>query len=142
MDQAMTNHTQERRAARTAAAVLATLALVATACSHGTTKRSTWADRLPTSDCQPRTRQAQIKLGGCPKLADVQRPTPAEVCEFVNYMNRKQGIEGTLVPEGLDGPGCLQWRVNPSTGRPERYGTGRKQGCVSVEDAINNFKLP
>lgn len=119
-----------------------TLALLTTACSHGATKKSTWADRLPTSDCQPRTQQARSELGGCPKLADPQHPTPPEAREFVNYMNRKQEIEGTVVPEGLDGPGCLQWRVDPSTGGPERYGTGSKQGCISIENAIKKFKLP
>ena len=137
----MTNQTQRRRATPIAPAALILLALTI-ACSHGRGKKHTWADRLPTSDCQPRTQQARSQLGGCPELEDSEHPTPAEVREFVRYMNRKQEIEGTVVPEGMEGPGCLQWRVNPSTGQPERYGTGRKQGCISLEDAIKNSNLP
>lgn len=138
----MRNYARVPRIANTASAGLTTLVLLTTACSHANGKKYTWADRLPSSDCQPRTQQAQSALGACPKLIDLQHPAPEEVREFVRYMNRKQQIEGTVVPEGLDGPGCLQWRVNPSTGQPERYGTGRKQGCISVEDAIKKFNLP
>lgn len=65
-----------------------------------------------------------------------------KVREFVDYMNKNQQIEGTVTNEGLEGPGCLQWRINSANGQPEMYATGKKQGCVSVEDAIKKFKLP
>jgi hypothetical protein len=138
----MPGHTQIRHARRATPTTLITFVLLTAACSQGNGRKYTWADRLPTSDCQPRTSQAKNALGGCPKMTDPEHPTPDEVREFVNYMNAKQRIEGTVVPQGLEGPGCLQWRVDPSTGQPERYGTGRKQGCISFEDAIKNSNLP
>jgi hypothetical protein len=134
-------HSHVRYNVRRALPLLVALTAPLTSCSRAEQKNFTWSDRLPSSDCQPRTQQAREKVGFCPNLADPQRPAPHEVREFA-YMNRKQEIEGTVVPEGLEGPGCLQWRVNARTGQPERHTTGKKQGCISVEDAIKNFKLP
>jgi len=122
--------------------MLVVLAALTAGCSRGNQKKYTWADRLPTANCGPRTQQAKQQIGNCPELGDPQHPTPEEVREFVNYMNKKQQIEGTVTNEGLEGPGCLQWRVNPVNGQPEMYATGKKQDCVSVEDAIKKFKLP
>ncbi len=102
-------------------------------------KKYTWADRLPQSDCQPRTADAKAKLGTCPKLADSQHPTTDEVNEFVAYMNKKQQIEGTLETDGLEGPDCINWKVDPS-GQPRSYRTDKKQGCISYGQPLQNFK--
>lgn len=138
----MRDHTRIRYHRSSARVMLIALVALAAGCSRGNQKKDTWADRLPTANCEPRTQQAKQQIGNCPALASPPHPTPQEVREFVDYMNKKQQIEGTVTHEGLEGPGCLQWRINSANGQPEMYATGKKQGCVSVEDAIKKFKLP
>jgi hypothetical protein len=138
----MRSHTRVRRYRSSALVMLIALAALTADCSRGDQKKYTWADRLPTANCEPRTQQAKRQIGNCPSLASPQHPRPEEVREFVDYMNKKQQIEGTVTNEGLEGPGCLQWRINSANGQPEMYAAGKKQGCVSVEDPIKKFKLP
>lgn len=112
------------------------------ACSkNADEKHYTWADRLPQSNCEPRTAQAKAQLGGCPKLADPQHPTPEEVRQFVDYMNKKQAIEGTVVMEGLEGPGCINWTVD-ADGQPGMHHTQQKQGCINVEEQLRKYHTP
>ena len=125
-------------------AILATAALaliVLSACRKNDEKKYTWADRLPQSNCDTRTPEAKAKLGGCPKLADPQHPTPEEVSEFVDYMNKKQAIEGTVVMEGLEAPGCVKWKVD-AYGQPAQYYTEQKQGCINVEEQLRKHHTP
>ena len=117
------------------------LAIVLTGC--GPKKKYTWHDRLRMSDCQPRTQDVKTKLGGCPKLADPQNPTPEEVREFVDYMNRKDQTEGTMTTLGVDKPGCWHWTINTS-GSPEMVKTPKQEGCSASEfqKTLKNYKLP
>ena len=100
----------------------------------------TWNHRLPLVGCNPRTLDAKAKLGDCPKLSDPQHPRPEEIQQFVDYMNRKDAVEGTVTDQGLNAPGCFQWRID-KYGQPERFRTDKKEGCVSLEP-LQRYKLP
>lgn len=119
-----------------------TLALIIVSTCRQNEKKYTWADRFPQDDCVPRTPQAKAQLAGCPKLADPQHPTPQEAREFVEYMNKKQAIEGTVEMEGLQAPGCVEWRIDPRTGQPSSHHTEQKQGCINTEQQLKKFKIP
>ena len=120
-------------------AVTLTVVAITVACRKA--KNYTWQQVLQTVSCEPRTPQAKAQLGGCPKVADLQHQTPEEVQEFVAYMNKKDAIEGTVDSGGFQGPGCLQWQIDPKTGRPMAQKTGKKQGCSNLEQ-LQNYKLP
>ncbi len=115
------------------------LSLIAGACHKA--KNYSWQQVLRTVGCDPRTAQAKSQLGDCPKVADPQRPTSEEVQEFINYMNRKDALEGTLASGELQAPGCLQWRVDSATGQPTVERTSKKEGCSNAEQ-LKNYKLP
>ena len=115
------------------------LLFVTAACRK--TKNYSWQQVYRTVSCDPRTPQAKAQVGECPKLADLQHPAPEEVREYVDYMNRRDAIEGTVDSGGLEGPGCLQWRIDPATGRPDITGTGKKQGCFNLQP-LQNYKVP
>ena len=115
------------------------LLFVTAACRK--TKNYSWQQVYRTVSCDPRTPQAKAQVGECPKLSDLQHPTPEEVREYVDYMNRRDAIEGTFDSGQLEGPGCLQWRINAATDRPTVTGTGKKQGCSNL-DQLQNYKLP
>jgi len=119
---------------------LTLIALSLTAACHKA-KNYTWQQVLRTVSCDPRTPQAKTQLGSCPKVADLQHQTPEEVQEFIDYMNKKDVIEGTVDSGGFQGPGCLQWRIDPKTGRPVAHRTGKKVGCSNLEP-LQNYKLP
>jgi len=100
-----------------------------------------WQQVYRTVSCEPRTPQAKTQVGDCPKLADLAHPTPEEVREYVDYMNRRDAVEGTLNSGQLEGPGCLQWRINTTTNRPEVTRTGKKEGCSNLQQ-LQNYKVP
>ncbi len=104
-------------------------------------KNYSWQQVYRTVSCEPRTPQAKAQVGECPKLADLQHPTPDEVREYVDYMNRRDAIEGTVDPRGLEGPGCLQWRIDAATVRPTVTTTGKKEGCSNLQQ-LQNYKVP
>lgn len=116
------------------------IATALTAACHKA-KNYSWQQVLQTVSCEPRTSQAKAQLGGCPKVADLEHQTPEEVQEFVAYMDKKDAIEGTVDSGGFQGPGCLQWRIDPTTGRPMAQRTGKKLGCSNLEQ-LQNYKLP
>jgi hypothetical protein len=118
-----------------------TLAAVALSIACNKAKNYTWQQVLRTVSCEPRTPQAKTQLGGCPKVADPDHPTPEETQEYVNYMNRRDALEGTVGPLGFQGPGCLQWRIDPTTRRPAFDRTAKKEGCSNLEQ-LKNYKLP
>ena len=115
------------------------LLLFAAACRK--TKNFSWQQVYRTVSCEPRTPQAKAQVGECPKLADLQHPTPEEVHEYVDYMNRRDAIEGTLNSGQLEGPGCLQWRIDDTTNRPTVTATGKKEGCSNLQQ-LQNYKVP
>lgn len=105
-------------------------------------KKYTWKDRMPTVDCTPRTAKAKAKLGGCPKLADYQHPTLEEQSEFVDYMNKKNAIEGTIMFGDYYPPGCLKWSVDPTSDVPKSTPI-KKPGCEqNLEKKLRTYKLP
>jgi len=104
-------------------------------------KNYSWQQVYRTVSCEPKTPQAKAQVGECPKLADLQHPTPEEVREYVDYMNRRDAIEGTVDSRGLNGPGCLQWRIDAATGRPTVTTTGKKEGCSNLQQ-LQNYKVP
>jgi len=118
----------------------ALLLLVLTAACRKT-KNFSWQQVYRTVSCEPRTPQAKTQVGECPKLADLQHPTPDEVREYVDYMNRRDAIEGTVDSRGLEGPGCLQWRIDAATDRPTVTTTGKKEGCSNLQQ-LQNYKVP
>ncbi len=118
-----------------------TLTVVAITVACHKAKNYTWQQVLQTVSCEPRTPQAKAQLGGCPKVADPEHPTPEEVQEYVAYMNKRDALEGTVGPQGFQGPGCMQWQIDPTTGRPAPQKTGKKQGCSNLEQ-LQNYKLP
>ena len=119
---------------------LALLLLVLTAACRKT-KNFSWQQVYRTVSCEPRTPQAKTQVGDCPKLADLAHPTTEEVREYVDYMNRRDAIEGTLNSGQLEGPGCLQWRIDATTDRPEVSRTGKKEGCSNLQQ-LQNYKVP
>jgi hypothetical protein len=118
-----------------------TLCVVALSGACHKANNYTWQQVLRTVSCEPRTPQAKAQLGGCPKVADLQHQTPDEIQEFVAYMNKKDAIEGSVDSGGFQGPGCLQWRIDSATGRPVSQKTGKKEGCLNLEQ-LQNYKLP
>jgi len=116
------------------------IVLAATACHHG--KQYTWADRFPQDDCNPRTARAKEQLGACPKLADPQHPTQKETQEFVDYMNRKNAIEGTMLLADYYPPGCWKWSVNPNTGNVDSGPTAKKDCGQNLEQKLRNSSVP
>ncbi len=140
MSKPQRRRTTERSKSLIIGVALLTAASAVTACKKQ--KKYTWRDRLPTAGCDPRTAEAKAKIGACPKLADPKHPTPEEIREFVDYMNKKQEVEGTVATDGLEGPGCVQWRIDPGSGQPTSYHTEKKQGYISYEEQLRNFKLP
>ena len=121
-------------------AALVTAAVVFSACAQK--KKYTWADRFPQDDCNPRTAKAKAELGGCPKLADPQHPTLEEKREFVEYMNKKNAIEGTYAGDYYP-PGCWKWSIDPKTGDVTSGPTGVK-ACEkdNLEEKLRDFKIP
>jgi len=115
------------------------LLLLAAACRK--TKTFSWQQVYRTVSCEPRTPQTKAQVGECPKLADLQHPTPDEVHEYVDYMNRRDAIEGTLNSGELEGPGCLQWRIDGASGRPTVTATGKREGCSNLQQ-LQNYKVP
>ncbi len=59
-------------------------------------KNYSWQQVYRTVSCEPRTPQAKTQVGDCPKLEDLAHPAPEEVREYVDYMNRRDAVEGTL----------------------------------------------
>ncbi|MGH9451055.1 MAG: hypothetical protein ACRD11_11015 [Terriglobia bacterium] len=136
------NHTPNRLYGRATilCAALATAVIVLSACAQK--KQYTWADRFPQDDCNPRTAKAKEELGGCPRLADPQHPTLQEKREFVEYMNKKNAIEGTYAGDYYP-PGCWTWSIDSRTGDTTSGPTGMK-GCDkdNLEKKLRNFKIP
>lgn len=128
-----------RRAAILCAAFLVAVILLS-ACAQK--KKYTWADRFPQDDCNPRTAKARAELGGCPRLADPQHPTLEEKREFVEYMNKKNAIEGTYAGDYYP-PGCWKWSIDPNTGDATSGPTGMKS-CEkdNLEKKLRDFKIP
>jgi len=120
--------------------VLVMAAITVSACSQG--KKYTWANRFPQDDCNPRTAKAKDELGGCPKLANPQHPTLQEKRQFVNYMNKKNAIEGTILLGDYYPPGCWKWSVNPKTGAVDSGPTGKKGCGHNLEKKLRNYSLP
>ena len=124
-------------------AALMVAAVVSTACHQdGTEKKYTWADRLPSADCNPRTPKAKADLGGCPSLTDPQHPTPEEEHEFVTYMNKKDAIEGTNMDGAILPPGCYQWGIN--AGQVNFRKVSNDQHCQGsdLEKKLQNYPSP
>jgi hypothetical protein len=119
----------------------AALFLIALAPACRKAKNYSWQQVYRTVGCEPRTPQAKTQVGDCPKLADLTHPTPEEAREYVDYMNRRDAVEGTLNSGQLEGPGCLQWRINITTDRPEVTRTGKKEGCSNLQP-LQNYKVP
>jgi hypothetical protein len=119
---------------------LTLIAATFTAACHKA-KNYTWQQVLPTVTCEPRTPQAKAQLGSCPKVADPQHPTPEEAQEYVDYMNKRDALEGTVGPQGFQGPGCLKWRIDPTSGQPTFDRTTKKEGCSNLNH-LQNYKLP
>lgn len=119
---------------------LVTAAIALSACAQK--KKYTWADRFPQDDCNPRTAKAKEELGGCPKLADPQHPTLEEKREFVEYMNKKNAIEGTMLDQYYP-PGCWKLSLDQNTGQITAGPTGTK-ACEkdNLEKTLRNFKIP
>lgn len=136
----MTRNTHLQRQAGIFCAALVAAAIVLSACAQK--KKYTWADRFPQDDCNPRTAKAKEELGGCPKLADPQHPTLEEKREFVQYMNKKNAIEGTYAGDYYP-PGCWKVSIDPNTGDITAGPTGMK-GCEkdNLEKKLRNFKIP
>lgn len=121
-------------------AVLVAAAIALSACQQK--KKYTWVDRFPQDDCNPRTAKAKAELGGCPKLADPQHPTLEEKREFVEYMNKKNAIEGTMLDQYYP-PGCWELSLDSETGDITAGPTGMKS-CQkdNLEKKLRNFKIP
>ena len=119
--------------------VVLLLLFLAAACRK--TKNYSWQQVYRNASCEPRTSEAKVQVSECPKLADIQHPSPEEVREYVDYMNRRDAIEGTVDSNGLQGPGCLQWRVDPTSGHPTVTRTGKKEGCSNLQP-LQNYKVP
>ena len=119
----------------------AALFVIALAPACRKAKNYSWQQVYRTVSCEPRTPQAKTQLGECPKLADLTHPTPEEAREYVDYMNRRDAVEGTLNSGQLEGPGCLQWRINTTTDRPEVTRTDKKEGCSNLQP-LQNYKVP
>jgi hypothetical protein len=131
---------------RRAGAVCLTIgsAVLLLAACHSYGKTYTWANRLPSADCNPRTAKARAELGGCPKLTDPQHPTLQEVHVFVNYMNKKDAIEGTEIDGRIEPPGCNKWSIDPASGQLKFASTRNSERCQgkSLEKSIRTFKIP
>ncbi len=138
----MTRNTGSRlyRGAVTSCASVIAVVLTITACHQG--KKYTWADRFPQDDCNPRTAKAREELGSCPKLGDPQQPTLQEKHEFVDYMNKKNAIEGTILLGDYYPPGCWKWSVDPNTQDINSEPTGKKECGQNLGKKLRNYKIP
>jgi hypothetical protein len=121
-------------------AVLVAATIALGACAQK--KKYSWADRLPAAGCNPRTAQAKAELGGCPKLADPQRPTLQEEREFVGYMNKKDAIEGTEMDGTVLPPGCYKWDIEYGQVHSKRVSSDPKCLGPNLEKKLRTFKLP
>jgi len=118
-------------------AALTTIAFAA--CSR---QQQSWKDRMPATDCEPRTARAKAELGPIPKLAHFEHPTLAEQQEIVRYLNRKNAIEGTVDFGDYYPPGCATWSVNPDGDVP-KVNPIRKPGCGNdLEQKLRDFNIP
>jgi hypothetical protein len=121
-------------------AICAVLTVIAfAACSR---QQQSWKDRMPATDCEPRTARAKAELGPIPKLPHFEHPTLTEQQEIVRYLNQKNAIEGTIIFGDYYQPGCLTWSVDPNGDVPNANPT-RKPGCGNdLEQKLRDFNIP